>query len=251
MRSWRWFAGVVATAGLSAALAVPAAAQQAPSGAQDGSVSRSVAGSGPPVLAGGFVIGGRWLAAGVVSLDWDDVTGAAGYELMVRAADGWVLLDRRGSAGGMLVEFDGSSALVAGLARDVGEHWFAVRARNVFGVSEWSPSTAVAVPEDAVGGGSGDGVFDPFTAPTRSGIDLEALRQAVATVTPGQSDCAAAPALDVAGVSVVDAPADLNDPDAPLTVAAVTRIAGGACWWILPEGSLSRGGSAVLVGDVG
>ena len=220
-------AAVVATAGLSAALAVPAAAQQAPADGQDGSASRSVAGSGAPVLAGEFVFGGRWLAAGVVSLDWDDVTGAAGYELMVRAADGWVLLDGRGSAGGMLVEFDGPSALVAGLARDVGEHWFAVRARNVFGVSEWSPSTAVAVPEDAVGGGSGGGVFDPFTAPTRSGIDLEALREAVATVTPGQADCAAAAALDVAGVAVVDAPAGLNDPDEPLTVAEVTRIAGG------------------------
>ena len=161
----------------------------------------------------------------MVSLDWDDVAGAADYELMARAADGWVLLDPRGPVGGLLVEFDGSEALVAGLARDVGEHWFAVRARNAFGVSLWSPSAAVAVPADA--DGSGDGAFDPFTAPTRSGIDLEALREAAATVTPAQSDCSAAPELDVAGVTVVDPPAGLNDPDAALTVAEVTRIAGG------------------------
>ena len=177
------------------------------------------------MLDEGFVFGGRWLAAGVVSLDWDDVTGAADYELMARAADGWVLLDPRGPVGGLLVELDGSEALVAGLARDVGEHWFAVRARNAFGVSLWSPSAAVAVPADA--DGSGDGAFDPFTAPTLSGIDLEALREAAATVTPAQSDCSAAPELDVAGVTVVDPPAGLNDPDAALTVAEVTRIAGG------------------------
>ena len=227
MHAWRWFAAVVAAAGMLASLAAPAAAQQAPAGGQDGSSSRSVAGSGAPVLAGGFVFGGRWLAAGVVSLDWDDVTGAGSYELMVRTGDGWVLLDGRSPVEGLVVEFDGSSALVAGLAPDVGEHWFAVRARNALGVSLWSPSAAVAVPEDALEDSTGDGVFDPFTAPTRSGIDLEALREAMATVTPGQADCSTAPALEVAGVTVVDAPAGLNDPDAPLTVAEVTRIAGG------------------------
>lgn len=59
------------------------------------------------MLAEGFAFGGRWLAAGVVSLDWDDVAGAADYELMARAADGWVLLDPREPVGGLLVEFNG------------------------------------------------------------------------------------------------------------------------------------------------
>ncbi len=70
-------------------------------------------------------------------------------------------------------------------------------------------------------------MFDPFTAPTRSGIDLERLREAVATITPGEADCAAVPALAVEGVTVVDPPADLDDPNAELTVAEVARIAGG------------------------
>ncbi len=51
--------------------------------------------------------------------------------------------------------------------------------------------------------------------------------EAVATITPEEADCDAAPQLDVTGVEVVDPPADLNDPTAPLTVAEVVRIAGG------------------------
>ena len=55
----------------------------------------------------------------------------------------------------------------------------------------------------------------------------ERLEAAVATITRGETDCAAAPQVDVAGIDVVDPPADLNDSTAPLTVAEVVRIAGG------------------------
>ena len=85
----------------------------------------------------------------------------------------------------------------------------------------------MGVPAYAQTGGAGAVLFDPFTAPTRSGIDLERLREAVAAVTPGRADCASAPALSVAGVSVADPPATLGDPDAELTVAEVVRVAGG------------------------
>ena len=159
----------------------------------------------------------------MVSLGWDDVDAAAGYELMYRSSGGWVLLSEREASGGVLVAFEGSSAVVAGLPVDAAEWWFAVRARNAFGVSRWSQSAVVRAPEDAARAP----LFDPFTAPTRSGIDLERLREAVATIAPGGADCTAAPALGVEGVSVVDPSADLDDPDAELTVAEVARIAGG------------------------
>lgn len=63
------------------------------------------------------------------------------------------------------------------------------------------------------------------------GVQFSAGQQrfedAVATIAPGDADCDAAPRLDVAGIDVVDPPADLNDPTNPLTVAEVVRIAGG------------------------
>ncbi|WP_419946787.1 hypothetical protein [Candidatus Poriferisodalis sp.] len=48
--------------------------------------ARGSAGAGPassaPMLSDGFVLGGTWLAPGVVGLDWDDVPGSTGYELI-------------------------------------------------------------------------------------------------------------------------------------------------------------------------
>ena len=216
---------VVTAAAVLAASMSPAAAQQAPdteTEPEPEAAEPTPAGSGP-VLGAGFVLEGVWLAPGVASLGWDDVDAAAGYELMYRGPDGWRLLSEREPSGGVRVTFENSSAVVAGLPLDEAEWWFAVRARNVFGVSEWSHSAAVRAPEEA----AAVPLFDPFTAPTRSGIDLERLREAVATVTPGVADCAAAPTLDVEGVTVVDPPADLDDPDAVLTVAEVVRVAGG------------------------
>ncbi|MDE0318970.1 MAG: S8 family serine peptidase [Acidimicrobiaceae bacterium] len=57
--------------------------------------------------------------------------------------------------------------------------------------------------------------------------EQQRFEEAVATITPGEADCDAAPQLDVAGIDVVDPPADLNDPTTPVTVAEVVRIAGG------------------------
>lgn len=53
------------------------------------------------------------------------------------------------------------------------------------------------------------------------------FEEAVATIAPGEADCGDAPALRVRGITVVDPPANLNDPNVPLTVAEVVRIAGG------------------------
>ncbi|WP_419844959.1 hypothetical protein [Candidatus Poriferisocius sp.] len=79
------------------------------------------------------------------------------------------------------------------------------------------------------GGGAGatvspEPLFDPFIAPTRSGIDLERLGEAAASITPGQADCAAAATTDVAGIALADAPPDSADAG---TVAEVVRITGG------------------------
>ncbi|MDE0498532.1 MAG: leucine-rich repeat domain-containing protein [Acidimicrobiaceae bacterium] len=178
-----------------------------------------------PSLGVGFVLAGVWLAPGVVGLDWDDVAGVSGYEMLVSDGGGWVLLVGDVPAAGVAARFEGSAARVGGLSEDAEGYWFAVRARSTHGVSLWSESVMVEVPGGA--GGSGGVLFDPFTEPTLSGIDLERLRQAAATVTPGEADCAAVPALEVAGVAVVDPPADLDDPAAVLTVAEVVRIAGG------------------------
>ncbi len=165
-----------------AASAAPAAAQQAPGteSAPEASGQGAVAVAAAPVLGAGFALEGVRLAPGVASLGWDDAEAAAGYELMYRSADGWLLLSEHEPQSGVVAAFDGSAARVGGLAEDEAEWWFAVRARNTYGVSEWSASAAVAVPPRS----EAEPLFDPFTAPTRSGIDLERLREAVATVTP-------------------------------------------------------------------
>ncbi|WP_419946784.1 S8 family serine peptidase [Candidatus Poriferisodalis sp.] len=148
----------------------------------------------------GFSFRGQWLAPGVVGLDWDDVAGASGYELLVLGTDGWILLATDEPVDGVVAVREGSAARVGGLPADVDEYWFALRARSTAGVSRWSSGLEVQVPEDA----SERLQFDPFTAPTLSNIDLERLGEATATVTPGEADCGAVSALDVAGISVVD-----------------------------------------------
>ncbi|WP_419943806.1 S8 family serine peptidase [Candidatus Poriferisodalis sp.] len=179
-----------------------------------------------PSLGEGFVLAGSWLAPGLVGLNWDDVADVSSYELLVYDGDEWTLLAGSTPVGGLVAMFEGSAARVGGLSEEVGEYWFAVRARSILGVSRWSGSVEVPVPGE-LDGNLAQLSFDPFTAPTLSNIDLERLAAAVATVSPGQADCTAVPALDVAGISVVDPPASLNDPDAPLTVAEVVRISGG------------------------
>ena len=69
-------------------------------------------------------------------------------------------------------------------------------------------------------------MFDPFTAPTESGIDLLSLAQAVATIDEA-ADCGAVAPLRVDGVRMVDAPADTGEVDAGAGSAEVVRIAAG------------------------
>ena len=89
-------------------------------------------------------------------------------------------------------------------------------------------------------------LFDAFTAPTRSGVDLERLADAVESIDTA-ADCTTVAALDVEGISVVAPPAGLNDPDAPLTVAEVTRIAGGC---VMVEYVLLAGRTVAQVRDL-
>ncbi len=180
-----------------------------------------------PTLAAVTDLEGEWRAPGAVSVDWSDVPDADGYEITVLTNGEWLLLGPRSDVAGVVIEFDGSSALVAGLPADAASHWLAVRARNAQGLAPWSHSVEVDVPESISTGASELPSFDPFTTPTHSGIDLERLRDAAATITPEEADCDAVPALDVAGVTVVEPPADLGDSDAAPTVLEVVRIAGG------------------------
>lgn len=121
--------------------------------------------STPPSLGTGLAATAQWLVPGTVSLEWDDVSGATGYEVMWRSDNGWDLLSEHELVGGVAVELDGSSALVGGLPWHLGEYWFAVRARDVRGASEWSASFAVTVPASAVRPEDVDPLFDPFTTP--------------------------------------------------------------------------------------
>ena len=172
---------VVAVVALLAGSVVPVAAQE-PSTSEPEPGSGALAQADPapahgPVLGESSMLAGEWIAPGVVSLSWDSVADASGYELMHRSAEGWVLLSGNEPPGGVVAEFDGASAVVSGLAADAAEWWFTVRARSTFGVSRWSQAAVVQA-------SAGDGavpLFDPFTEPTLSGINLERLREAVAT----------------------------------------------------------------------
>ena len=242
MPKWRFaVAVVVVAAGATAPVAAAVVASPAdPSvsvsaSAADGASVSAAAGGGADVepaqsatsaavsLGDDFLLSGEGIAPGVVGLDWPDSDGATGYELQYRGSSGWLLLADGKSADAVSAFIDGSSAVVSGLPVDEDVHRFSVRARNVWGVSEWSPS--VQVPEFSAEPPVPP--FDPFTAPTLSGIDLERLAEAVATVKPGATGCAAVPPLSVGGLRVTDPPADVNDPDASLTVAEVVRVAAG------------------------
>ncbi len=83
--------------------------------------TRSPAAETPPTLGAGFVLEGVRLSPGLASLDWDDVDAADGYELMYRSADGWELLSEREASSGVIVTFEGSSALVSGLPANAAE----------------------------------------------------------------------------------------------------------------------------------
>ncbi len=77
-----------ASAVLWAVLAVPVSAQDPPESSALAPAPSAVSGDSTPApeavpsLGGGFTASGEWLAAGTVSLDWDDVQAASGFELM-------------------------------------------------------------------------------------------------------------------------------------------------------------------------
>ncbi len=139
MATARVWAAAVCAAAVLAGSAAPVGAQSESGQPQQpgagGAVGSSGAVASVPVLGDSFMLGGDWVASGVVWLDWDDVDDATGYEAMFRSADGWVLLSEDGPVGAVVTSLDGSSARVAGLPVGASEYWFAVRARNVRGVS--------------------------------------------------------------------------------------------------------------------
>ena len=96
----RIVAAVAAIAAILAASTAPASARHRGGASAETAEQASVASAAAPVLGAGFVLEGEWLTPGVVSLGWDDVEAATGYELMYRSSGGWVLLSERESTGG-------------------------------------------------------------------------------------------------------------------------------------------------------
>ena len=76
------------------------------------------------------------LAKGMVEVDWNDVSGANGYEVQFYTSSGWIDLPNAGL--GIEIVFSGSRAVATSLPEDMGYDSFRVRARNSVGWSEWS-----------------------------------------------------------------------------------------------------------------
>ena len=79
---------------------------------------------------------------GEVRLDWNDVEGAAYYQVRFFADTDWVELP----TGEIDLALDGSGATASNLP-DYGVYYFAVRAGNAAGVSEWSDFLTLLNPE--------------------------------------------------------------------------------------------------------
>ena len=80
-------------------------------------------------------ISGVALHTGMVSLDWDDVTGAESYEVEYWNGHNWLRLPS--PADGITASFDGSEVILDGL-HDERRVEVQIRAVNASGVSEWS-----------------------------------------------------------------------------------------------------------------
>ena len=114
-----------------AVLAVVALAALAALAAQGGRVALA---SGDPPSAPEN-ISGVALHTGMVSLDWDDVTGAESYEVEYWNGHNWLRLPS--PADGITASFDSSAVILDGL-HDERRVEVQIRAVNASGVSEWS-----------------------------------------------------------------------------------------------------------------
>ncbi len=85
----------------------------------------------PPEVPEGLT--GEFTGDGEVQLDWDDTEGATGYVARFWKLTEWVDLPTDEIA----ISFDGSAATVTGLPR-YGIYYFAVRAANTAGQSDWT-----------------------------------------------------------------------------------------------------------------
>ena len=85
---------------------------------------------------------GEVTGKGQVKLDWNDVAGAAYYQVRTWINEKWVELP----AGEIGIVLDGSGATVSNLP-NYGFLYFSVRAGNAAGVSEWSEVLSLANPE--------------------------------------------------------------------------------------------------------
>ena len=85
----------------------------------------------------------RMLSLDSVSLGWNDAARADSYEVQLLQNGQWAELP----AGGIVIAFDGASAVISGLSGDdvYSFRSFRVRAVNSNGASEWSPQLIVKV----------------------------------------------------------------------------------------------------------
>ena len=71
--------------------------------------------------------------AGIVDVEWDEVTGAQSFEVQVMPGGEWIALPGKD----IEIAFYGPGAIVRNLPHE-GRYYFSVRARNESGASEWS-----------------------------------------------------------------------------------------------------------------
>ena len=119
-------AGALASAPAQAAPQTPA--QQLSPTAQASPRSQASLGttqSAPPSVGAGFAATAQWLARGTVSLEWDDVTGATGYEVMWRSEPGGAAVRTRPRRRRRRSRARRPSALVGSLP----QHWASTGSR--------------------------------------------------------------------------------------------------------------------------
>ena len=125
---------------------------------------------------------------GMVDLEWNDVPGAASYDVQAFNSD-WFDLPGNGTE----IAFYGPGAIIKGLTPE-NRYYFRVRASNSLGSSEWSEHLLVS----PTGGdfGNWDGVPEPTNSPATGAPTISGTAELGETLTVNISDIADENGLD-------------------------------------------------------
>ncbi len=165
--------------------------------------------------------------AGLVRLDWDDVTDATSYQVRVRMAEDWRMLPGEGIG----LQLIGSSAYVNGVAAD-SPYWFSVRAVTSATVSQWS-----------------DALFVPAASPAAdAAADAPAELQDGSRITAPATASASRERNDKDVILPVPA-ADLGPPKVPIPHLLGTTCATAADLGDITDANGSFGPATILSGE--